>query len=557
MNSSDSARMRKTRNFVSLVLILFTCEAGLGQAHPSETGRVSGTVKDGAGRGLSNASIFVSSPDSSSPNPRAATDEKGHYTIDGIAFGHYSLSASAEGFRTSQNVEIDVSSASTTADFTLKSLLKGKTSETFSTDNANDSHRPPPSFRSSGVQGTIAPSGYSAGVTAEENAQVMDSVRGLAGQQQVAIAAGGSIPNCDEAKELLKGPGRPQSEPEPVAGLGAIYLMDGEVDRSIPYLEIAARMEPNNRTNSRNLAVAYLRAARFSDASPILYELSKQMPEDADLVLLLAEAHEGSGDSHRAAEEYRKAAGIDSAERVQFASGIGLIEAGLSGQAAVIFATATTAHPSAAKMWMGLGIAQSLQQQNPQAIRSLLRAVELDPAYLPAYFFLANLSGQSEETDKQIRERLETLVAANPESPDAHYDYAVAMWKERRGGHGAQSNQEIETQLELVLAMNPNFAEAHLLLGTVCADSGDFLSAVKELERAARLEPDNAKAHYQLAQAYRRNSQVEQANAEMKRFLALNGRANESKTLSADLHRFTTRQTVIVNPVVPCDLTEK
>ncbi len=385
----------------------------------------------------------------------------------------------------------------------------------------------------------------------------MGSVRGLAGPQQIDAVAEGPIPNCDEAKQLLQGSVRSQAEPSANRQLGAFYLVRGESDRSIPYLETAERLEPGNRTNSRNLAIAYLRAGRFSEATPILAELSKQRPENTDLILLLAEAYRDSGESRKAADQYRRAGRIDTTESIQFASGIGLVEAGFAGEAVSIFAAAIIVHPSSAKLWMGLGIAQSLQQENTKAILSLLRAVQLDPAYLPAYSFLANLSGQSEETDKQIRERLETLVAANPESPDAHYDYAVAMWKELRGGHGAQSNEEIETQLKLAVAKNPDLAAARFLLGSVYADSGNFVSAVQELERVVRLEPDNAKAHYQLARVYRRSSQMELANAEMKRFLALKGQTNESKTTSADLHRRTTVQTIVVNPAVPCDLTEK
>lgn len=558
MISSNSACLWKVQSFARILLAgcLF-CTDGLGQAIRSEVQTISGTVKDGGGHGLPNASIVLSSTDSRSINLKAATDRKGYYSIVGVALGHYSIAASAEGFRTSRAVVIDVTSRTTRVDFALKPQLKVDALEAFGADNANDSKRHPPSFQFAGIQGTTAPSGYSAGVTAEENAQVMGSVRGLAGQVQISRVPEGQIPNCEEARELLNGSGQGQGTAEANRQLGAFYLAHGELNRSIPYLEAAARLEPNSYPNSHNLAIAYLRAGRPSDAIPILHKLSKEKPGDAELILLLAEAYLDSGDSQRAVEAFREAARLDFSERIQFASGIGLIEAGLPGEAAAIFANASIVNPSSARLSMGLGIAQSLQQKNDQAIHSLLRAIELDPANLSAYSFLANLSGQSDETDEKIRERLETLVAANPESPDAHYDYALGMWKELRGGRGAQANEEIETQLKLVVAENPDFAEAHLLLGIVYADAGDFLSAVPELERATRLEPDNAKAHYQLSQAYRHSSQIDKANAEMNRFLALNGHADESEIISADSDLLTRTRTRVVNPAVPCDLTEK
>ncbi len=125
MISSNSASMKRTRNFAFLILAgCIACTSGLGQTLPFPTGTISGTVKDEAGRELPDAKIVLSSADTSSTNPRAATDKKGFYTFGGIKLGHYSVSVSANGFHSSQDVDIDVNSASATDDFTHKPLLK-------------------------------------------------------------------------------------------------------------------------------------------------------------------------------------------------------------------------------------------------------------------------------------------------------------------------------------------------------------------------------------------------------------------------------------------------
>jgi len=548
--------MCKTQKIaLSILAGCLACLAGLGQTSPSGAAKIAGTVQDESGQALANASVAMSAPASPSLHRTATTDKSGSYTIDGVASGHYSLVASEQGFRTTPAVAIDVGTSNTTVNFTLKPLLKGEAAQTFSADSGGQTHRHPPSFRTSGVQGTTAPSGYSVGVTAEENAQVMGSVHGLADRPQLAEAVEGPIPNCGEVRELQKSSGTGQSAV--IDGqLGAFYLSQEELIRAISYLETAAKADPGSRANLHNLTIAYSSAGRFSDAIRILKQLAQQRPDEG-VMLLLAEAYRGSGDLPKAAEEYRKAARGGADEAVQFASGIGLIESGSTGEAAAIFSAATATHPSAARLWVGLGVAQSLQQQDAAAIRSLLHAVELDPTYLPAYSILANLSGHLDETDEQIRERLETLVASNPESPDAHYDYALALWKQLHRGHGAQSNEEIETQLKLALIKTPNFAEAHLLLGTVYADSADLNQAVPELETAVRLEPENAKAHYRLAQAYRRSGRTEMANGEMTKFQALNGNADESETISTDFRQLTTRRSELVRPSLPCEVNER
>lgn len=554
MTPSVTVCVTRCRRFAFLVLFGFLVSVSAMSQAPLATGSISGTVRDGAGRVLTNASILLTSPETPTGIPAAITDENGHYSLARIGYGHYWVSANADGFRGSQQVAVDVNSPNTSVNFSFNALLE-EGSPRISGSSGSQGH--PPSFQSSGIQGTTAPSGYSAGVTAEQKAQVLGSLRGLADQHPVVATVAGPVPSCGEARDLLKERSHDPSKADVDRLLGAFYLSRGEIDRSIPYLEKAAKAGSDTDASSRNLAIAYLQSGHFSEAIPILDALAKQSHGDAGSLLLLAEAYRGSGDLRKATEEYRSAATIDSSPEIQFASGIGLIETGATSEAATGFLAAAAAHPAVAKLWMGLGIAQALRQEDIPAIRSLLHAVELDPTYLPVYSFLANLSGKSEETDKQIRERIETAVVANAENPDVHYAYALAMWKDREAGHGDQSDEEVETQLHLVIAKNPDFAEAHQLLGLVYADAGNFLSSVKEFEYATRLEPDNTKTHYYLARAYRRNGQAALADLEMKKFLAQKSHADERATMVFDSFSFTQTQVALTPGPTSCDLPGK
>jgi tetratricopeptide (TPR) repeat protein len=161
------------------------------------------------------------------------------------------------------------------------------------------------------------------------------------------------------------------------------------------------------------------------------------------------------GIAQKAVAEYVWAAGLDAGEQNIFECGIGLIGLGSADAAAKLFRSATVAHPGSARLWMGLGIAQDLQNLKIDSIRSLLHAIDVDPEYFPSYSFLATLAGVSAETDTQIRRRIAELAVAHPESSVAHYDYALALWKQRRVSPDAVSSAEIESQLEACRGEGP------------------------------------------------------------------------------------------------------
>ena len=199
---------------------------------------------------------------------------------------------------------------------------------------------------------------------------------------------------------------------------------------------------------------------------------------------------------------------------------------------------------------MGLGIAQDLQNLKIDSIRSLLHAIDVDPEYLPSYSFLANLASVSAETDTQIRRRIAELAVAHPESPAAHYDYALALWKQRRVSPGSVSSAEIESQLRLAVAKDPKMARAHFQLGVFYAESGDYASATNELRETVQLEPGNAEAHYRLAQAYRREKQPELADVEIRKFEATH--ANVAGEDSPDIQKLVPQLSQQMSKAAPC-----
>ena len=74
------------------------CVAATVASAAAQTGRVGGTVKDGAGQPLKGATITAENPSASPSSFTATTDEKGRFSIIGLRTGSWTFTAQAPGF---------------------------------------------------------------------------------------------------------------------------------------------------------------------------------------------------------------------------------------------------------------------------------------------------------------------------------------------------------------------------------------------------------------------------------------------------------------------------
>jgi tetratricopeptide (TPR) repeat protein len=413
--------------------------------------------------------------------------------------------------------------------FAASAATLAQTSQTTTSQNPAPSKdsRQPPAFSAAGVQGSTSPSGYSTGISREENSAVSQGVNALGHELLSGYVSNWLPQSCSLESELVKAAQANPQAYEANHRLGLFYLEHGEFSRSVPYLESARRLRPADHADLHALALALLGDKKNHEAIDLLQAALATSGQDAVLLRLLALAYQLVGNEGQAREIYQHAIAVspDDASNL-LAAGLGLIGIGAAQQATELFGSATANHPNDAKLWLGLGIGQDMMQRKPDAIRSLLRAIAIDRDLAPAYFFLAALADAYPESATEIRTRLAEFVVAHPSSADAHYDYALALWLQDRRGFVEASSAETESQLRLALAADPDMAKAHYLLGLLYSDAGDLPRAENELSEAVRLEPGNAEAHYRLAQDYKRDRRVQLAATEMRQFQSLRGSGN-------------------------------
>lgn len=176
------------------------------------------------------------------------------------------------------------------------------------------------------------------------------------------------------------------------------------------------------------------------------------------------------------------------------------------------FERAVSRYPDSAKLETGLGVALYAQGQYDKAVKALIRATELMPSDPRPYLLLGRAYNASASESDEVIVRLRHLVEIEPRNAQAHYYYALSLWKDKQTS-GADLRQ-VEALLKSAVALDPQFADPHIELGAVYAEQARYELAIHEYQAAIRLKPDFARAHYRLAQIYLRTGDKVAAKAE-------------------------------------------
>jgi cellulose synthase operon protein C len=154
-----------------------------------------------------------------------------------------------------------------------------------------------------------------------------------------------------------------------------------------------------------------------------------------------------------------------------------------------------------------VGGARALEDDNPPQAASLVkRALEINPASVDAFIFLANQAIDAERRG-EARELLAKALAVNPSSLDAHSTLAALAYVEDKA-------PEFEAEVSKVLAISPNRGEVYRIAGELVAHNYRFEEAVTLTRKALVLTPNDSRALADLgAQLLRTGDEAEARTA--------------------------------------------
>jgi tetratricopeptide (TPR) repeat protein len=251
----------------------------------------------------------------------------------------------------------------------------------------------------------------------------------------------------------------------------------GDCNRTVDELKLQAGR--NSDPDLRRLAgLAFIQCLlphnEFAEIMPVLGQLQKAFPQDADVIYESAKVYNKAW-NYSIYDLFQKAPG---SYRVDQLSAEVFETQGRYAEAAAEYQKAIDKNPTALNLHYRLGRAILLQAHDPATL-------------------------------EKAREQFEAELKLN--SSDAVAEYQLAQIYQNE-----QKNPEAAEHFQKALDLAPNFAEALVALGKMRIEGKQHAEAVALLERAVKVQPAMEAAHYNLMIAYRDSGKNKEAQREKK-----------------------------------------
>jgi tetratricopeptide (TPR) repeat protein len=269
-----------------------------------------------------------------------------------------------------------------------------------------------------------------------------------------------------------------------------------------------------------------LKAGDYARAETLLLEIAEKSPPSARVLRLLGGVFFLRGRPLNAAVALKKAEAIAPLdERSRFTLVMAYVALGRGDWARPELTKLLEAAPANALYHYWTGRLDYDAQQYATAVKSLLRAVELDPGLAKAHDSLGlcyEAMGRFDEAVRSWEEAIRLESALPTRSPWPPLNLGLLMTRLDR-------LDASEARFREAVSSDPGFAAAHYQLGLVLEKKGRTADALAELEEAARLDPASAEAQYALARLYRRGGDGAKADRALQRFEQIKKEADAKK----------------------------
>jgi len=298
---------------------------------------------------------------------------------------------------------------------------------------------------------------------------------------------------------------------EPYAHIGLLEARQEHYKEAVPFYRKALALNPAFPGLRLNLGLALFKGGDLKQAanefSVLLKTSPHGSPESQRLTILVGMAHYGLNE-YAEAVPYLKAAAAEDPQNLQLR--LALAHSCLwSKQYQCVLDTyheILTLNAESAEADMLAGEAQDELKNHAGAIEQFRAAVRADPKEPDVHFGLGYLLWSQRLYPEAVSE-FEAELKNNPN----HVQALIYLGDAQMQMNHPEAAEPLLTSAEHIDAGREL---AHLDLGILYADAGRKDEALRELQAAARLAPDDVTVHWRLGRLYKASGMKDEAKAE-------------------------------------------
>jgi tetratricopeptide (TPR) repeat protein len=290
--------------------------------------------------------------------------------------------------------------------------------------------------------------------------------------------------------------------------LGWLYGQARRYETAIAIFEALSEDVPDPVTHYYAIALSYFNLARYDRAVSVLTAAKQRGFTDARSANLLGVAYAKLGEAQQAYESLRDGVMGTAADADGYLNLVTLcVDFGNNALAEKIATKGVEAFPSDARLLLSRGALRLAASQAEAARTDFKRAMRVAPRDPSPVFFAAlgeYSGGRYADGIRILRKAIDAGIA----DAETHYLLAETLIRS-----DPDSDVEALRETDKALGMDSGLVPALLLRAKLELKKGDAQIAVRDLERAREMEPENRNVLYLLARAYQQTGN----NAEAKK----------------------------------------
>src|SRR4030095_2463809 len=322
--------------------------------------------------------------------------------------------------------------------------------------------------------------------------------------------------------------------------IGAMWQDDAAPLQAAPFLKRASELNPDNVENHIRLARCYLAVGAFGNAKTEALRVLQQVPADRDAIMILAESAQSKEDVEAAAQQIEK---FPHRNNVSFhlASANLFLRKKDAMAAMTSVRHALAVDPKSSSAHMAMGDLYLFQKDAKKAAEEYKKAADLAPirsterlkyaAFKSATSDAEEATRIANEMTRQVPDYLPGWVLlANLASKDKKYDEALSL-------------------LENVFGRDPEYVDGRRLQGEVLMAKGETEKALQVLQQLDNTYSGAPLIKYQLAAAYFKNNNVNEAKLALEQALSSNPNYLDAISMLAEINIRTGHSDLAIEPL--------